>query len=200
MNKQSRGNIHVCNHLFIKRNQGQSDAFYQEVSDFTDEVLAEMDILAYTAVDGYVSYLGQRGSSKLHSREEYGFELLVLGTFWEIYSGDANGLDEVPQQLLTDLAMLRRQGGALKPGIDFIRGMLSTIFLSPDLYDHMFKLDASLKHLDKLLDWLTATGEFNQETLRLRQWEGIDFAKMYIQKQSNFYAERVDSNLIRMVL
>lgn len=156
----------------LRENQGQSDAFYQDVSDFTDEVLAEMDILAHTAVDGYVSYLGQRGSSKLHSREEYGFELLVLGTFWEIYSGDASGLDEVPQQLLTDLAMLRRQGGALKPGIDFIRGILSTIFLSPDLYDHMFKLDASLKHLDKLLDWLTATGEFNQETLRLRQWEG----------------------------
>ena len=156
----------------LRENYNQSDAFYQELSNFSAEVLAEINTLTHTAVEGYTAYHMQEEELKLHSREEYGFELLVLGTLWEIYSGDASELDEVPQQLLAGLTMLRKQGGTLKPGIDFIRGILSTIFLSPDLYDHMFKLDVSLKHLDKLLDWLTATGEFNQEVIRLRQWEG----------------------------
>jgi len=154
----------------LRESQDQSDMFYQLLSDFTDEVLAEMDSLAHAVVEGYASYRQRQESFRIRSGEEYGFELLVLGTLWEIYSGDASGLDEVPQKLLTDLAKLRRQNDKLKPGADFIRGILSTLFLSPDLYDHTFKLDVSMKHLDKLLNWLAATGEFNQEVLRLRQW------------------------------
>lgn len=155
----------------LKDEQDQSDEFYQVLSSFTDEVLEEMDELTRSVVKGYVSYLLRQGGLKIRSKEECSFELLVLGTLWEIYSGDASGLDEVPKQLLTSLAKLRRQNCRLKPGADFIRGVLSTIFLSPDLYDHNFKLNVSLEHLDKLLDWLAATGEFNQEVLRLRQWE-----------------------------
>ena len=155
----------------LKENQGKSDVFYQELSAFTDEVMAEITSLTNTAVDGYAYYRTRKEGTKLCSREEYGFELLVLGVLWDVYSGDANGLEEVPQQLLTRLARLRRQGCSMKPGVDFIRGILSTLFLSPDLYDHSFRLDVSQKHLDKLLDWLGATGEFNQEILRLRQWE-----------------------------
>lgn len=162
--------MYVITYL-LRENQSQSDGFYKELSGFTDEVLAEIDSLTHSAVEGYMFYRLRKKGSKLCSKEEHYFELLVLGTLWEVYSGDASGLDEIPQQLLTGLAKLRRQGGSLKPGIDFIRGILSTIFLSPDLYDHIFKLDVSVKHLHRLLDWLAATGEFSQETSRLRQWE-----------------------------
>ena len=155
----------------LRDSRNLSDIFYQELSTFTDEVLAEMDNLTRAAVDGYVSYLQKEKSLKIRSDEEHAFELLVLGTYWQVYSGDAEGLNEIPQQLLSDLAKLRRKGGSLKPGIDFIRGVMSTIFLSPDLYDNMYKLDVSLRHLEKLLDWLEATGEFSQEVVRLRRWE-----------------------------
>lgn len=155
----------------LRVNQSKSDEFYHRITSFTDEVLEEMDILTNTAVVGYMTYLRQKEGLKLCSKEEYSLELLVLGTLWQIYSGDAGGLDEVPRQLLAGLTKLRRQGGSLKPGIDFIRGIMSTIFLAPDLYDNMFMLDISVQHLDKLLHWLDASGEFSQEGIRLRQWQ-----------------------------
>ncbi len=44
----------------LRENNDQSDAFYQKLSEFTDEVLAEMDILAHSAVEGYASYRKKR--------------------------------------------------------------------------------------------------------------------------------------------
>jgi uncharacterized protein len=155
----------------LKDNKGQSDEFYQILEAFTDEVVLEIRTMTLSITEEYISYMKINGGSRLCSLEEHGFELLVLGTLWEIYSGDAGNLGEVPAQLLSGLAKLRRQGGVLKPGLDFIRGIMSTIFMSPDLYDHMFKLDISMDHLDKLLNWLDASGEFNQEVIRLRRWE-----------------------------
>lgn len=152
-------------------NNGESNAFYRELSAFADEVLAEMKSLTGSIVDGYISFRKNHGTARLCSREEDGFELLVLGTLWKVYSGDSNELEEVPKQLLTGLSKLRSQGCTLKPGVDFIRGILSTMFLSPDLYDHLYVLDVSMKHLDKLLDWLEATGEFWHEVARMREWE-----------------------------
>lgn len=108
---------------------------------------------------------------------------MTLGTLWQIYSGDASGLEEVPRQLLTGLSRLRKQGGSLKPGIDFIRGILATVFLSPDLYDNMFTLEPTSEHLEKLLNWLSATGEFNQEVKRLRKWH--DYLKTLPQKEAS---------------
>lgn len=155
----------------LKNSKGQSGEFYQKLDAFTDEVLSEIRTMTLAAVKDYIAYLKVNGGSRLCSTEEHGFELLVLGTLWEIYSGDAGNLGEVPAQLLSGLAKLRKQGGVMKPGFDFIRGIMSTIFMSPDLYDHMFKLDITLDHLNKLLEWLDASGEFGQEVIRLRRWE-----------------------------
>jgi len=94
----------------------------------------------------------------------------VLGVLWQVYSGDAAELDAAPKQILSQLVRMRERGGSLKPGVDFLRGILSTIFLSPDLYDNMFVLEASLKNMDKLMDWLEATGEFKYEVRRFRKW------------------------------
>lgn len=155
----------------LRDTEDSSDIFYSELSAFTDEVLGQCDELVKTAVSGYSAYCNEKKTSRLRSSEEYSLELLVLGTLWNIYSGDSSGLEKIPVQLLSGLAMLRRQGGSLKPGIDFIRGILSALYLAPDLYDHLFRLDVSLKHLDVLLDWLDVTGEFHREVIRLREWE-----------------------------
>lgn len=154
----------------LKNSKGESDEFYQKLEAFTEEVLSEIRTMTLAAVKDYIEYLKANGGSRLCSPDEHGFELLVLGTLWEIYSGDAGNLGEVPAQLLSGLAKLRRQGGVMKPGFDFIRGIMSTIFMSPDLYDHMYKLDISPDHLDKLLGWLDASGEFHQEVIRLGRW------------------------------
>lgn len=148
-----------------------SDQYYNDIALFTDEVLAEAHNFVCPVVESYSSYNMSKNPDRVLSNEEYTLELLVMGVLWKIYSGDALGLDKTPGKVLTALVKLRQQGGYLKPGVDFVRGILSTIFLSPDLYDNMFSLPPMLKNLEKLLDWMDATGEFKYETKRLRLWQ-----------------------------
>jgi hypothetical protein len=155
----------------LRDNRKNSDQYYNDIALFTDEVLVEASNFTGPVVESYRSYNMIKNPDKVLSHEEYTLELLVMGVLWKIYSGDALGLDKTPGKVLTSLAKLRQQGGYLKPGIDFVRGILSTIFLSPDLYDNMFSLPPMLKHLEKLLEWMDATGEFKNETKRLRLWQ-----------------------------
>lgn len=154
----------------LRENEVHSRRYYQDIAIFTNEVLSEIENIADEMIKGYMSYMTQKGNGRVRSKKEYGFELLALGTLWHAYSGDAQGLETVPRQLLTDLTKLREQGGTLKPGIDFIRGIMSTIFLSPDLYDNLQIIDPTLEHMEILINWLDATGEFSREVKRFRQW------------------------------
>lgn len=155
----------------LRDDKKDSEVYYLDAASFTDEVAAGTDNLAGPIIKGYTRFRAERPGMVLRSKEEHGFELLVLGILWRIYGGDASGLDPIPRQLLTGLVKLREQGGSLKPGIDFIRGIMSTIFLSPDLYDNMYVADPTLQQMDKLLDWLDAAGEFDREVKRLRGWQ-----------------------------
>ncbi len=155
----------------LRDDRSDSNGYYLDIASFTDEVSAETAILAGPIIKGYANHTAEKTGTKVRAEEEYGFEFLVLGTLWKIYGGDATGLEAIPRQLLTGLARLREQGGSLKPGIDFIRGILSTLFLSPGLYDNLFIADPSLEQMEKLLNWLDATGEFDREVKRLRDWQ-----------------------------
>lgn len=156
----------------IKGDKGGAECFYMDAAALADEVLSQMEELTRGITDNYVAYLEASESKSISSREEYGFELLILGVLWNIYSGDSTALRGGSQQLLSGLARLREQGGSLKPGIDFIRGILSTIFLAPDVYDNIFVSDPTLEQMERLLDWLDATGEFKWEVVKLRRWKG----------------------------
>ncbi len=161
----------------LKGRLKDSDTYYQDVAVFTDKVLAEADRLAGSLIKQYRSYLASSrtlescGTQTPPASEESILEFLILGTLWKIYSGDASNLENPPKQVLAGLKNLRRQNIVLKPGIDFLRGILSTLFLSPDLYDNMFFMEPTLKNMEKLLGWLDATGEFTQEAKRLTVWK-----------------------------
>jgi len=142
----------------LKGKNADSDRFYHEIAIFTDIFLKQAGDLGGRYFDRYAEYLAQR---EIRAREELCFEFLVLGILWNVYSGDASELDAAPQQLLSQLVKFREKSGSFKPGIDLVRGILSTIFLAPDLYDHLFILETNLENMVKLMDWLEATGELN---------------------------------------
>ena len=165
----------------LKCGAEDSESYYKASAAFAEEVLSVTDGLSGLIIDKFMRHIGENpGDSGL--KQEHGFELLVLGTLWQVYSGDASGLEKVPGKLLAGLSRLRRQGGALKPGIDFIRGVMSTLFLSPDLDDNDFITDPTPEQLNRLLDWLEATGEFNREVERLRIWQ--NYINTLVQKEA----------------
>jgi hypothetical protein len=155
----------------LRNNQENSNNFYEDLTLFTAEVLTVAESLAGKVLDSYRSYVTDNSREKLRSREEYILELLMLGVLWQVYSGDALELEEMPCLILTGLTEMRQNNGALKPGIDFLRGILSTLFLSPDLHDHPAVTALKVDNLKKLLNWLAATGDFTQEVKRLKVWK-----------------------------
>ncbi|HEY9063160.1 MAG TPA: DUF116 domain-containing protein [Pseudobacteroides sp.] len=154
----------------LRDDKNNSEDYYFDIALFTDEVLEKAKDSLGPYANEYLAYTGAISPSDNTSKEEYFFELLILGVLWNVYSGDALELEKGPQHILSTLVNLRQKGGFLKSGIDAVRGVLSTIFLSPDLYDNMFTLSPAIDHLEILLNWLEASGEFKYEVVRLRKW------------------------------
>jgi hypothetical protein len=148
----------------------RSDSFYREVAALTDKVLAEAKGCAQPLIEAFRAHLQQAGNESPRSDSEYVLELLTLGVLWRVYAGDALGLARVPQRALAYLVRLHQRGGRLKPAFDFLRGVLGRLFLSSDGDHPMETAPPTLEHLDRLLDWLSATDTFTQEVKRLRAW------------------------------
>jgi hypothetical protein len=149
---------------------GDSDQYYRDVEAFTDEVLAKGGDL-YPIVESFQAYVREHGIEKVRSREEYLFELLMLGTLWRLYCDDAHDLPGMPRKVLIGLADLRKHGGSIKQAADVLRGVMATVFLSP--VDRPWFPRPTPDHLGRLIDWMAATGDFQQEVKRLQAWQGF---------------------------
>jgi hypothetical protein len=151
----------------LKDNAQTSDRYYGDVAMFTDEVLAKAKDMA-PIVAAYQEWLKETGRETVRSEDEYAFELLMLGTLWRTYANDAHDVSSGWTGIMSALFSLRQHGGMIKPVADTLRGILATIFLSPT--DRDWHPGATLKHFDKLLQWMDATGDYVQEAKRFRGW------------------------------
>jgi len=154
----------------LQGNQRSSDRYYEAIATFTDEVLAKVEELQ-PLIEGFQAFIKRTHCEEVRSQEEYLFEFLTLGTLWRLYCGAAKGLSVVPRRLLTSIVNVRKQGGSIKRLADVSRGVLATLFLSP-LGRHSYP-QPTFGHLNKLLNWMAATGEFQQEVMRLRAWRDL---------------------------
>ncbi len=107
-------------------------------------------------------------SEPVRSEDEYLLELLMLGVYWRAYGDDAHDLACTPRCVLSSLAEIRRANPFLKPAADWIRGILSTLYLVPK--DRDWTPRPTLDHLDRLLGWLEAAGDYREEAERLSAW------------------------------
>jgi hypothetical protein len=154
----------------LRDGQRRSETYYREIAAFTDEVLAEAEGRAGALMGAFRIYRHQIDHEAHGSRLEYVFQLLTLGVLWRVYAGDALGLTRMPQRMLSSLVRWRTKEGYLKPAVDFLRGVLGSLFLLPDTNHSAAPSVPALDHLGRLLDWLAAAGDFDQEVKRLRRW------------------------------
>jgi len=155
----------------LRSDQPHSDEFYRAIAEFTDEVVARVERDLGPQITAFQEFLRKSGREDPRTRPEYGFELLMLGIFWRVYGRNALHLARFPQRSLTVLARWHQREGVVKIVADTARGVLGTLFLSRDGRHSSELRDLTLRHLDRLLDWLTAAGEFEQEVQRLRGWQ-----------------------------
>jgi hypothetical protein len=151
----------------LKNGESDSDLYYKDTAAFTDEFLAKATML-HPIVRKFQAYLQEEGTEQVRSRDEYAFELAMIGTLWCTYGDDAHGVSSGWTGIMAGLASLRQRGGVVKSIADRARGIMATLFLSP--VDREWSPRPTLDHLDRLLNWMSATGDYVQEVRRLRNW------------------------------
>ncbi len=164
-----------------------------------------------------MEYLDQQGVvDDIRSREEYLLELLSFGLLWKSYAAYALNVTNAPLGLLSNLAEWRKKFQNAKPYIDVVRGILITLFLFPRIENKSPVLKPMLKDIDRFCRWLSATGEFNEQSIRFQIWrpywvsmptarwiEGrdkvfrvVDWFKQRSQEVLGRYTENVDGFLV----
>ncbi len=146
-----------------------SDEYYMKVGSFTDEVLYRINKSTEGPVRDFQIFISKSQLEDLRSKDEYGFELLVLGVLWRTYAHEALRLGEIPKAFLTKLVALREKGSIVKVIVDYMKGFSGGLWLVKEK-NRINGIDRTLHTMNKLLEWLGASGEFNQEVKRLKQW------------------------------
>ncbi|MFZ5351961.1 MAG: DUF116 domain-containing protein [Bacillota bacterium] len=155
----------------LKVNEIDSDNYYKDAGKAAEIVAAEGIQVLSQSISGFKGYIEKNRLEAVRSDEEYMLELLTLGVLWLRYSDDAAVLNQISKQVLTELVSLRQKGGSMKPGADFLRGILGTFVLHAEHRPELVcVLEFSVKNFNNLIQWLAATGEFSQEVKRLDNW------------------------------
>ena len=155
----------------LRREGGSSDSYYTDVARFSDAVLAEVERRAGDALRQYGRYAQQILADPSRSPGEYAIELLTLGLALARYAGAAESTPAWAVTLARGLYSLRRRFPRLKPPIDGLRTAILSQFFARRIGAAASCRGSSLESLPRLIGWLHATGEFDQEALRLRNWQ-----------------------------
>jgi uncharacterized protein len=164
----------------LRLGEGTSQQFYGDVAAFSARVVGEIENRAAAALDGYARYVSDALGEAERSRGEYGLELLTLGMALQLYSEVAAATPGWVIALARELYGLRHRFRRMKPALDFVRAGLFELFMrktarlggggppGPGRGEMHSCVD-----LERPIEWLKATGEFNQEAQRLDNWIGF---------------------------
>lgn len=138
--------------------------FLDVLKTLADEFVAEAETRAGDLLDGHMAFLGSGEEDALRSRGEYAIELLTFGILRAEYGALASFVSDAVVRRLAELWRLRSEDLPRKAEADRERG---GIFL--DLLASSVPPTAMVDD-ERLVEWLSATGEFVQEALRMRLW------------------------------
>jgi len=150
-----------------------SQLFYSDVSSFSARVLAEIDRRAGPVLDAYSQYVAVILREPPRSRGEYALELLTVGMALRLYSEVATSTPGWVVDLARELYWMRRRSSAIKAVADFMRAGLFQLFMRRQLRPTPAEVCAEVAALPRLIEWLQATGEFDQEWRRVDNWRSF---------------------------
>jgi uncharacterized protein len=171
------------NHIYdLRHNSSDSNVFYAETAKFADSIVARIDQLARPILDGYCRHLHSCNVEAPRSHGEYVIELLTLGMAVRRCETAAQTTPPWAVLLAQGLILLRRRVPIFKHPADWLRARLSSHFFLPTIHrtqdrgpltrgvsEHQ-RVGSPPARLSQLIGWLSATGEYEQESIRLRNW------------------------------
>jgi len=178
------GDLSVAPVYDLRDPSGNSDSFFADVARFSAEWVDRIEARAGILLDNYTHYIRNVIAEAPRSRAEYALEFLTLGMMLRNYESAAETAPPLAVRLGAALVKLRGRFPATKPIVDRMRALLSGPLLSRLSMDPAVARSDSnrsqapssarppIDRLTRLIAWLHATGEFEQETQRLANWRG----------------------------
>lgn len=154
----------------LRAGKSASDGFYAEVAGFSVEILAGIERRAASLLDGYSRHVQELIKEKPRSRGDYSIELLMLGMALRRYEGAAQQTPGWVVDLARQLYEARSKSADLKPQVDRLRAEIAKFFLAPAIGRRPKTGGNAVERVAGLVEWLSATGEFEQESKRLDNW------------------------------
>ena len=140
-------------------------SFYSELSEFTDTLIINLSKNQKQTIKNYTAFIKSHCPDSKRDKTEHMLEILIAGTLWNNYTGTAQKTKSLFFPVIYFLYRIRKKGKLIKKYSDWARGLISFIFLNhKQTPASAQKTAAEFKHL---LKWLSATGEFNEEVMRL---------------------------------
>jgi hypothetical protein len=150
----------------LRPNAASPDLYYARVARFADDVLETGEALR-PVVDRYGAFVAASGRERRRTHAEYLLEALALGVLWRARGADATRPEGALRAHVERLAAHRRAGGA-RP-----RDGSASIILSLDMPFEPAHPRPTLPEVDRLLEWLLASGEYDDEVARLNGWRAF---------------------------
>jgi hypothetical protein len=145
-------------------------AFYKRLAEYTTQLLESEIPARRNILDGFLSSLIKLDSTTIRTPEEAYLEFLTLGVYLNNYSEFAVRITPFTSKVLGLLFQFRTRFPGSKYLIDKIKGGLSYLLLRR--YTKLSKRSGN-NSIEKLLVWLTTTGEFQREVERLNDWKNF---------------------------
>lgn len=148
--------------------QKDSGSFYKELGAFTDSILNDLDPEVEGFVGDFSDFAEKNKTELLRTRNEYLVEFLMIGLYWNNYSGNASVTGSFSKGLLKKLYKQRKRFPKYKAEIDKVRGILAYLLLGKN--KQILSARFNLHGFTSLLSWMSACSEFNEEVIRLQNW------------------------------
>ncbi|HOI86870.1 MAG TPA: DUF116 domain-containing protein [Lentimicrobium sp.] len=160
-------------------NTESSDRYYADLEAWAPGVLEKLHTEMGGIAEAFRKYQTRVSDDPADTIPEYLLEALLAGSFWNIYGGYAQAASDTLLDVMQQLAKLRKSEGLTAKTADAARGVLELTLMENPKDQHQFLLPGTAG-LARLIRWMEASGEFDREAYRLRQW-------------LNFFSEQEDT-------
>ncbi|QUH25905.1 DUF116 domain-containing protein [Serpentinicella alkaliphila] len=153
----------------LLENKCNSNDFYKVLDLFSKEVMNKVEHTLNDVMENYRVYLINELNSPISTNEEIILDILFLSCLSYSYNGKIKNVNRSVYITLSGLSSIRGKYRFVKPIADLLKGILSQAFLSHIRKERTYKI-RNLEDVNRLISWLEATGEFKEETRRIKRF------------------------------
>jgi uncharacterized protein len=145
------------------------ESFYRELSHFADEFYPYLQESIGADAVSYMEYIRAHHTESVRYYGEYLLEPLIAGVLWNEYGAAAQKSSALAAGIVSFLYKIRKINLFVKEVADYLRGYALNMIIH-DNTKIVVAEEITLKKFIRLNAWLSATGDFREESSRLSGW------------------------------